>query len=115
MVNWIALPVLILNPNLIGQTYKLNSGILQSSQLETVNLWEDPAPKSFGFVIRMFCGISMCKIYTLKEYNTRRIDKSEHMFYGNGRWWKKKNKKWFFLTFFTLLISSYLNFLGLGR
>ena len=47
MVNWIALPVLILKPNLMGQTDKWNSGILRSSQSETLNLWEHPALKSF--------------------------------------------------------------------
>ena len=96
MVNWIALPVFILKPNLMGQTDKSNSAILRSSQLETANLWEHSASKSFGFVIRTFCGISMCKVYTLKEHKTRRIDKSGRVFYVDGRWWKKKNKKRFF-------------------
>ena len=53
-----------------------------------------------GFVIWTFCGISKYKIYALKELNTRRIDKSGRMFYVDGRWWKKKNKKPFFNSFY---------------
>ena len=89
-----------LKPNLMGQTDKSNSRILQSSQSETVNLWEHLALKSFGFAIQTFCRILMCKTYTLKKHNTQRIDKSGHMLYVDGQWWKKKIRNSFFDSFY---------------
>ena len=42
----------------------------------------------------------MCKIYTLKKHNTLKINKSGRMFYVDRQWWKNKNKKRFFDSFY---------------